>query len=204
MMVPEASCTASTQPTIGSNATGAQRTTKARERSRTGPSVLRLRNTAPCTRQKPITASPPRTAYPFNQANGPPTRSPFASIGRPVVVSVSIAPTPNAARNEPMPRARSHQARQRSVTPLPRYSMATARKISPSSVSVNGMYRVENSEAYQSGNAANVAAPAVMSHTSLPSQTGPMLFSISLRWFSVRAETSMCIPTPRSKPSSSR
>ena len=31
--------------------------------------------------------------------------------------------------------------------------------------------------AYHAGNAANIAPPAVISHTSLPSQTGPMVLS---------------------------
>ena len=41
----------------------------------------------------------------------------------------------------------------------------------------SGRYSAENSVAYQLGNAANIAAPAVISQTSLASHTGPMVFS---------------------------
>ena len=60
--------------------------------------------------------------------------------------------------------------------------------------------------AYQPGNAANIAAPAVISHTSLPSHTGPMVFSAARRWLSgspmpTWAKGSINMPTPKSKPS---
>ncbi len=55
--------------------------------------------------------------------------------------------------------------------------------------------------AYHSGKAAKVAPPAESSHTSLPSQTGPMVL-ISTR-FSVRSRASSLVrtPIPKSKPS---
>jgi hypothetical protein len=100
--------------------------------------------------------------------------------------------------------AQSHARRQRSVSRLPRYSIATARKIRPTSTSTSGTYRAENSEAYQNGKAAKIAAPAVISQTSLPSQTGPMVLSMTRLLGSSLAVISMCMPTPRSKPSRSR
>src|SRR4051794_12000718 len=55
--------------------------------------------------------------------------------------------------------------------------------------------------AYASGNAANSAPPKVISHTSLPSQIGPIELMKIRRSWSVRA--SGCrMPTPRSNPSS--
>jgi hypothetical protein len=55
--------------------------------------------------------------------------------------------------------------------------------------------------AYQSGKAAKVAPPAVSSHTSLPSQTGPMVLMRTR--FSTRSRASSLVrtPTPKSKPS---
>jgi len=58
--------------------------------------------------------------------------------------------------------------------------------------------------AYHSGKAAKVAPPAVSSHTSLPSQTGPMLLISTRRWVSERPRIGSSIPTPKSKPSRTR
>ena len=75
----------------------------------------------------------------LNQAKGPPTRSPLAFSGRPVVVSASMAPTPKAATKEPRQMAQSQRLRAAAVWALPRYSKATARKIRPTSTSTSGM-----------------------------------------------------------------
>src|SRR5690625_7162637 len=66
------------------------------------------------------------------------------------------------------------------------------------------MYRPANMDAYQCGNAANVAPAAVMSQTSLPSQTGPMVLSNTRRCDSFLAHAFINMPTPRSKPSRMR
>src|SRR3984885_13553462 len=58
--------------------------------------------------------------------------------------------------------------------------------------------------AYQSGKAANVAPPARISQTSLPSQNGPMAFRQSRRSTSSRAMATLSMPTPKSKPSSTK
>src|SRR5689334_23424148 len=58
--------------------------------------------------------------------------------------------------------------------------------------------------AYQPGNAANIPAPATISHTSLPSQTGAMVPSTVSRAASVRPRTPCSMPTPKSKPSRTR
>ena len=57
--------------------------------------------------------------------------------------------------------------------------------ISPKSTSTSARYSAENHVAYQSGNAANVAPPATMSHTSLPSQNGPIVLIATRRSRSV-------------------
>src|ERR1700759_2452151 len=58
--------------------------------------------------------------------------------------------------------------------------------------------------AYQSGKAANVAPPARISQTSLPSQNGPMAFRQSRRSTSSRVMATLSMPTPKSKPSSTK
>ena len=62
----------------------------------------------------------------------------------------------------------------------------------------------ENMVAYQPGKAANIAAPATISHTSLPSQNGPIELIASRRSASVRPTSPCSIPTPKSKPSSTK
>ena len=66
------------------------------------------------------------------------------------------------------------------------------------------MYMPENMVAYHSGNAANIAPPAVSSHTSLPSQCGPMVRTVAVRSSGVLPTMRRSIPTPKSKPSSTR
>src|SRR6266545_4298507 len=58
--------------------------------------------------------------------------------------------------------------------------------------------------AYQPGKAANMPAAATISHTSLPSQTGPMVAIATRRPASSRPTTPWSMPTPKSKPSSTR
>lgn len=89
---------------------------------------------------------------------------------------------------------------------LPRHSIATARRIIPNRIANSGKYSVENTVAYQPGKAANMAAPPTINHTSLPSHTGPMVLSAVRRNGSgspipTRANGSINMPTPKSKPS---
>ena len=58
--------------------------------------------------------------------------------------------------------------------------------------------------AYQTGKAAKVAPAATISHTSLPSQTGPIALRASRRSTSSRPIARLSIPTPKSKPSSTK
>ena len=76
----------------------------------------------------------------------------------------------------------------------------------PNRMASSGRYSVENTVAYQPGKAANMAAPPTISQTSLPSQTGPMVLSAVRRSGSAspiptRANGSINMPTPKSKPS---
>ncbi len=95
-----------------------------------------------------------------------------------------------------------HPLRQRGFSLLPRYSNATPRAISAARTTSSARYSAENIVAYQPGNAANVAAPATTSHTSLPShQAGPIVLSATRRSVSVRPTIVCSIPTPKSNPS---
>ena len=58
--------------------------------------------------------------------------------------------------------------------------------------------------AYHIGKAANIAPAAVISHTSLPSHTGPIVLIITPRSRSSRPSTRSSTPTPKSKPSSTK
>src|SRR5215470_18034475 len=58
--------------------------------------------------------------------------------------------------------------------------------------------------AYQPGNAANIAAPATTSQTSLPSHSGPIVL-ITARRPASSPPTALCsMPTPKSNPSRTR
>src|SRR5262245_33795291 len=59
----------------------------------------------------------------------------------------------------------------------------------------------ENMVAYQPGNAANIAAPATISQTSLPSHSGPIVLMAARRSASLRPTTLCSMPTPKSNPS---
>ena len=55
--------------------------------------------------------------------------------------------------------------------------------------------------AYQPGNAANIAAAATISQTSLPSHSGPMVLIAARRPASSLPTMPCSMPTPKSKPS---
>ena len=55
--------------------------------------------------------------------------------------------------------------------------------------------------AYQPGNAANMAAPATISQTSLPSHSGPIVLMTARRPASSAPITPCSMPTPKSNPS---
>ena len=116
----------------------------------------------------------------------------------------SAAPMPRAAISEPPVMTRVHVASQASVWCECRHSKATARMIRPNSTSTNGRYSAGSQVAYQPGKAANTAPTAVISQTSLPSQSGPMLRSMRCRSAVRRPSTGSSAATPKSKPSSSR
>jgi hypothetical protein len=58
--------------------------------------------------------------------------------------------------------------------------------------------------AYQPGKAAKVPAAATISHTSLPSHSGPMVAMASRRPRSSPPTTPCSMPTPKSNPSNTR
>ena len=96
----------------------------------------------------------------------------------------NATPHSTAGNQDPAAIPKSAQARHFVSSILPRHSIDTTRRIMPNRIASSGRYSVENTVAYQPGNAANIAAPAMISQTSLPSQTGPMVFSAARRWVS--------------------
>ena len=63
---------------------------------------------------------------------------------------------------------------------------------------------MENIVAYHDGKAAKMAAPATISHTSLPSQMGPIELMATRRSWSLCPMKECSIPTPKSNPSSTK
>ena len=90
-------------------------------------------------------------------------------------------PSTSETINEPIVALQSKVSRQLSSGISARYSNATPRAMSPSSTSSRGRYRPLNKVAYQPGKAANMAPPAVISQTSLPSQVGPTVLIMTRR-----------------------
>lgn len=82
---------------------------------------------------------PPRTAGHPIQAKAPPTMSPCSFKGSPLEVMASMAPMKNAIPAEPTAMAHVQKDFHTALWPLPRYSIATARKINASRHSVSGM-----------------------------------------------------------------
>ncbi len=131
---------------------------------------------------------------------------PAASTGRPRTRIANATPHNTAGNHEPAAIPTSAAARHAGSSIFPRHSIATERRIMPTRMTSSGRYNAEKTVAYQPGNAANMAAPAVISHTSLPSHTGPIVLSAARRCFSrsptpTRASGSINMPTPKSKPS---
>src|SRR6266567_3999723 len=95
----------------------------------------------------------------------------------------------------------SQVRRQPGLSRLPRYSNDRPRAMSAASSSTSARLKAENMVAYQPGNAANMAAPATISQTSLPSHSGPIVLIAALRSAS-SLPTALCsMPTPKSNPS---
>ena len=107
-------------------------------------------------------------------------------------------------RTLPTVSAQLHPVRQRGLSRLPRYSNETPRANSATSNSTSARYRAENIVAYQPGNAANIDAPATISHTSLPSHQGPIVLIATRRSVSLRPMNMCSAPTPKSNPSSTK
>ena len=104
----------------------------------------------------------------------------------------------------PIVSAQLHPLRHRSLSRFPRYSNETPRANSATSSSTSARYSAENIVAYQPGNAANIDAPATISHTSLPSHQGPIVLITTRRPVSVLPITRCSAPTPKSNPSSTK
>src|SRR3954449_7420572 len=130
-----------------------------------------------------------------------PAYSPSAPIGKPA--TMPPRPIPNSSGSAPLPSvvAHVHVRCQRVEVTFSRNSKDAPRAISATRISSRARYRPEKSVAYQAGKAANMAAPATISQTSLPSQNGPIVRSASRRSPSSRPTTVCSAPTPKSNPS---
>src|SRR6478609_8703300 len=130
-----------------------------------------------------------------------PAYSPSEPIGSPATMPPSPTPSNNGSAPLPSVVAHFHVVRQRGDVTFSPNSNATPRAISATSTSSSARYRPEKSVAYQPGKAANIAAPATINHTSLPSQNGPIAFS-AVRCSRSSRPTIVCsTPTPKSNPS---
>src|SRR3954463_2709459 len=134
----------------------------------------------------------------------PPVNSPELSTGSPATRAPS--PMPSSSGSAPLPSvvAHVHVRAQRGAVTFSRNSNETPRAISATRMSSSARYRPENIVAYQAGKAANIAAPATISQTSLPSQNGPIALSAASRSRASRPTMVCSTPTPKSKPSSTK
>src|SRR5215471_7534942 len=97
--------------------------------------------------------------------------------------------------------SQSQVRRQCGLSRLPRYSNDRPRAMSAASSRTKARLKAENMVAYQPGNAANMAAPATISQTSLPSHSGPIVLIAALRSASFLPTALCSMPTPKSNPS---
>ena len=110
-------------------------------------------------------------------------------------------PITSGATTLPAVSSMSQVRRQRTASRLPRYSNARPRPMSATSSSTRARLKAENIVAYQPGKAANMAAPATISQTSLPSHSGPIVLIAARRPASSRPTALCSMPTPKSNPS---
>src|SRR5215469_3970715 len=122
-------------------------------------------------------------------------------MGRPFSRSARAMPISSGLSRLPTTSSQSQVCRQRAASRLPRYSKATPRIISDASSSASARYIPENIVAYQPGKAANIAAPATISQTSLPSHSGPIVLMTARRPASLLPTTTCSMPNPKSNPS---
>ena len=194
-------------------------------RSRTSPSVFRARNWAPCARHTDTRTAPPRTVYGVSSEKNPPV-SWWVAVASDEATAVGsttiperwsttsiIMPCTKFAKATPSSRGTSHaeavwiqsQVRRHfSAAIFERHSRATTRTMRHTRTRKRARYMPENIVAYHSGKAAKVAPPAVSSHTSFPSQWGPIVRTVWVRSRSSLATRGSSMPTPKSKPSRTR
>ena len=113
-------------------------------------------------------------------------------------------PSTRGISADPIVSVQLQEPRHRSPSDLLRHSNETPRMISATRSSITARYPAENQVAYQAGKAAKIAAPPTISQTSLPSHSGPTLPSTARRSASVRPTDRCSMPTPKSKPSSTK
>src|SRR5215471_10198086 len=122
-------------------------------------------------------------------------------MGSPFRRSPSATPISSGASTLLTVSSQSQVRRQSGLSRLPRYSNDRPRAMSAASNSTSARLKAENMVAYQPGNAANMAAPATISQTSLPSHSGPIVLIAALRSASFLPTALCSMPTPKSNPS---
>src|SRR5690606_37060217 len=177
-----------------------------RARAAIRPSVRQASSAAPCASSIATLTTPASSGNGVNSCHRLPAysgRSVSGSEpnGRPSSRLPIATPNTRLATTPEKHSSPSQVARQRASGSLLRYLKPTGRTISATSSSSIARYSPENEAAYSNGHAANTAPPPVISHTWLPSQTGPTTFSATRRSSSVFATTGNSAATPRSKPS---
>src|SRR5215472_7734696 len=199
--VPAVTCVQTMKPMTKAPVNGATTRATRPERASISPVVFRHRNVAPCSRHTRTSVTPAKTAYGCSRSQNEPVKFWLESIGSPCSRSASAMPISSGLSRLPIVSSQSQVCRQPVASRLPRYSNATPRMISVPSSSASARYMPENIVAYQPGNAANMAAPAQISHTSLPSHSGPIVLMAARRPESLLAMTPCSMPTPKSNPS---
>ena len=173
------------------------------------PRVFKAMNPAPWAQNRMTKSTPPTRANGVNSPQKevvtsgavPPPGTSWGPTARPRTKFANPTPSTRDGRKEPMAAIQSKVLRQELDGCLERYSNDTPRTMRPSSTSSSGRYSPENIVAYQPGNAAKVAPPAVSSHTSLPSQVGPMARTMMSRSSSSLPREGRSMATPKSNPS---
>src|SRR5580692_10191767 len=197
----EETCVQIAKPMTAAAVNGATHRASRPDRARMPPVVFRFRNVAPCSRQISTSVTPVYTAYGWNRSQNEPVKFWLELIGSPCIRSPSPMPMRNGASRLPTVSATSQVRRHSTASRLPRYSKATPRMMSENNSRTIARYKPENMVAYQPGNAANMLAPATISHTSLPSHSGPIVLMAARRSMSSRPTKLCSMPTPKSKPS---
>jgi hypothetical protein len=122
-------------------------------------------------------------------------------IERPSISLAITTPHRNDGTTLPRNDIQSQKSRHRCWSTWLRYSNDTPRSSRASRITTNTGYMPLNSAPYQTGKVENMTPAAAITHTSLPSQNGPMVPVSARSSASVLASSGRRMSTPKSKPS---